>query len=131
MDPPRAGGDTHGMDLDHGSVRTTHALVDGMPFATALGITLDAAGADEVRGRMDWAADRCTIGGALHGGALMTLADSVGAVCAYLNLPEGASTSTDNDLARFAKTTLPTLNEHKQMAHSLPKMRSADAATKK
>lgn len=44
---------------------------------------------------------------------------------------EGASTSTDNDLARFAKSTLPTLNEHKQMAHSLPKMRSADAATKK
>ena len=30
----------------------------------------------------------------MHGGALMTLADSVGAVCAYLNLPEGASTST-------------------------------------
>jgi uncharacterized protein (TIGR00369 family) len=30
----------------------------------------------------------------MHGGALMTLADSVGAVCAFLNLPEGASTST-------------------------------------
>jgi putative membrane protein len=44
---------------------------------------------------------------------------------------EGASTSTDSDLSRFAKTTLPTLNEHKQMAHALPKMRSADAATKK
>ncbi len=33
-------------------------------------------------------------GGVLHGGALMTLADSVGAVCAVLNLPPGASTST-------------------------------------
>jgi uncharacterized protein (TIGR00369 family) len=30
----------------------------------------------------------------MHGGALMTLADSVGAVCAFLNLPDGASTST-------------------------------------
>ena len=81
--------------------RTTQALVDSMPFATALGIKLDAAGADEVRGRMDWAADRCTIGGALHGGALMTLADSVGAVCAFLNLPEGASTSTIESKTNF------------------------------
>ena len=104
------------MDLDHGSlrsepsglrreglrsVRTTQALVDSMPFATALGIKLDAAGVDEVRGRMDWAADRCTIGGALHGGALMTLADSVGAVCAFLNLPEGASTSTIESKTNF------------------------------
>jgi len=44
---------------------------------------------------------------------------------------EGASKSTDSDLAGFARKTLPTLNEHKQMAHALPKMRSADAAMKK
>ncbi len=31
---------------------------------------------------------------ALHGGALMALADSLGGVCAFLNLPPGASTST-------------------------------------
>jgi 1,4-dihydroxy-2-naphthoyl-CoA hydrolase len=30
----------------------------------------------------------------LHGGALMGVADSAGAVCAYLNLPAGAATST-------------------------------------
>jgi uncharacterized protein (TIGR00369 family) len=30
----------------------------------------------------------------MHGGALMTLADSVGAACAFLNLPDGASTAT-------------------------------------
>ena len=29
-------------------------------------------------------------GGLLHGGALMTLADSAGAMCAFLNLPDGA-----------------------------------------
>ena len=50
---------------------------------------------------MDWDADRCTIGGALHGGALMTLADSVAAVCAFLNLPEGASTSTIESKTNF------------------------------
>jgi uncharacterized protein (TIGR00369 family) len=83
------------------SVRTTQALVDSMPFATTLGIRLDGATAAEVRGRMDWAADRCTIGGALHGGALMTLADSAGAVCAFLNLPEGATTSTIESKTNF------------------------------
>jgi len=44
---------------------------------------------------------------------------------------EGASKSTDRDLAGFASKTLPTLNEHKEMAHSLPKMRSADVSSKK
>jgi uncharacterized protein (TIGR00369 family) len=65
-----------------------------MPFAAATGIELDAAAPAEVRGRPAWAPERCTAGGLMHGGALMTLADSVGAVCAFLNLPEGASTST-------------------------------------
>jgi uncharacterized protein (TIGR00369 family) len=65
-----------------------------MPFAAATGIELDAAAPGEVHGRLAWAPERCTAGGLMHGGALMTLADSVGAVCAFLNLPEGASTST-------------------------------------
>ncbi|HTC82653.1 MAG TPA: PaaI family thioesterase, partial [Acidimicrobiia bacterium] len=37
----------------------------------------------------------------LHGGALMTLADTVGAVCAFLNLPEGGSTSTIESKTNF------------------------------
>jgi 1,4-dihydroxy-2-naphthoyl-CoA hydrolase len=65
-----------------------------MPFAATAGVELDAAARDEVRGRLAWAPERCTAGGLMHGGALMTLADSVGAVCAFLNLPDGASTST-------------------------------------
>jgi len=70
------------------------ALVAAMPFAASLGIALDAAGRDEVRGRLDWDASRCTVGGVLHGGALITFADSLGAICAFLNLPEGAGTAT-------------------------------------
>ena len=54
-----------------------------------------------VRGRLAWAPERCTTGGLLHGGAVMTLADSVGAVCAFLNLPEGASTSTIESKTNF------------------------------
>jgi len=62
-------------------------LVGLMPHAVAMGITIDRATAAGVLGSVAWAPDRCTVGGVLHGGVLMTLADSVGAVCAYLNLP--------------------------------------------
>jgi len=37
----------------------------------------------------------------MHGGAVMTLADTLGAVCAFLNLPSGASTSTISSSANF------------------------------
>jgi uncharacterized protein (TIGR00369 family) len=37
----------------------------------------------------------------MHGGALMTLADSVGAACAFLNLPPGASTTTIESKTNF------------------------------
>jgi 1,4-dihydroxy-2-naphthoyl-CoA hydrolase len=55
-----------------------------MPFAEAVGLELVAAAPDEVRARLAWAPERCTAGGILHGGALMTLADSAGGLCAYL-----------------------------------------------
>jgi 1,4-dihydroxy-2-naphthoyl-CoA hydrolase len=65
-----------------------------MPFAAKLGIELDSATADEVVGRLRWQADLCTAGGVLHGGALMAFAVTLGAVCAFLNLPSGAGTAT-------------------------------------
>jgi uncharacterized protein (TIGR00369 family) len=68
-----------------------HALV---PFAATLGLRVAAAAPDSVRVELDHRADLCTAGGVLHGGALMALADTAGAVCAYLNLPGGAQTTT-------------------------------------
>jgi uncharacterized protein (TIGR00369 family) len=70
------------------------SLRDLMPLAATLGIALDEATPDLVRGRLAWRAELCTAGGILHGGALMALADSCGAVCAFLNLPEGAAGTT-------------------------------------
>jgi len=77
------------------------ALLATMPFAVACGVEVEAASAEEVRGGLDWAAERCTAGGVVHGGALMALADTLGAVCAFLNLPAGAGTSTIESKTNF------------------------------
>lgn len=68
-----------------------HALV---PLAAMLGISASEAGAERVRLQVDWRPELCTAGGVLHGGALMSLADTAGAVAAFLNLPEGAQGTT-------------------------------------
>ena len=70
------------------------ALVAMMPFAAGLGLVVDAAGEQEVRGHLAWRPDLCTTAGLLHGGALMALADSLGGPCPFLNLPPGAGTAT-------------------------------------
>jgi uncharacterized protein (TIGR00369 family) len=61
-----------------------------MPLAETLGIEVLEAGEELVRARMAWASERCTAGNVLHGGALLALADTAGAVCAFLNPPDGA-----------------------------------------
>jgi 1,4-dihydroxy-2-naphthoyl-CoA hydrolase len=77
------------------SVADPTALIrSAMPLCETLGMRAAAAGPDEVVVALDWAEGLCTSGGALHGGILMALADSAGATCAYLNLPEGASGTT-------------------------------------
>ena len=78
-------------------------LLAMMPFAAGLGIVLDAAAPGEVRGRMAWAPEKCTTGGILHGGALMALADSLGGICAFLNLPPGALTATTSSATVFIR----------------------------
>lgn len=65
-----------------------------MPFTKVLGVEVITATKEEVRARVAWSPDRCTSGGALHGGVVMALADSTGATCAYLNLPEGSGGTT-------------------------------------
>jgi 1,4-dihydroxy-2-naphthoyl-CoA hydrolase len=77
------------------------AIAASMPFAAALGIEILAAAPDEVRGRVGWAPERCTTGDLLHGGVLMTFGDTLGALCAFLNLPAGAGTTTVESKTNF------------------------------
>lgn len=84
-------------------VPSTDDLAALMPFASEVGVELVSGGPDEVVGRLAWAPERCTAGGVLHGGALMTLADAVGATVAFLNLPEGALTTTIESKTNFLR----------------------------
>ncbi len=68
-----------------------HALV---PLAATLGLRVAEAAPERVRLELDHRPELCTAGGVLHGGAIMALADTAGALCAYLNLPEGATGTT-------------------------------------
>jgi 1,4-dihydroxy-2-naphthoyl-CoA hydrolase len=80
------------------------AMRDMLPFAAELGIELTELGPDCVRGRLQWAPNRTTIGDVMHGGAIMALADTCGGVCAYLNLPEGAQgTATIESKTNFLR----------------------------
>jgi uncharacterized protein (TIGR00369 family) len=71
----------------------TRSVRAAMPYADTLGLEMLAASPDEVRARIAWEERLTTAAGILHGGVVMGVADTVGAYCAYLNLPEG-STST-------------------------------------
>jgi uncharacterized protein (TIGR00369 family) len=52
---------------------------------------------------MEWSGATTTAGGGMHGGALMSLADTVGGTVAFLNLPEGAATSTISSSTVFLR----------------------------
>ena len=74
-----------------------------VPFAATLGMELVSAAPEEVVGRLAWREELCTTGGAMHGGALMALADNLGGVCAFLNLPAGATTATISSATNFMR----------------------------
>jgi uncharacterized protein (TIGR00369 family) len=74
-----------------------------MPFTALVGAQAVSASKDEVTLRVAWDPSRCTAGGVLHGGLLMALADTSGAWCAFLNLPEGASTTTIESKTNFLR----------------------------
>jgi 1,4-dihydroxy-2-naphthoyl-CoA hydrolase len=79
------------MSADPGAPGALTAL---MPFAQHLGLIVDQASPDEVIARLAWAPHLCTAGGIMHGGVLMSLADTAGALVTFLGLPEGATTAT-------------------------------------
>jgi len=69
-------------------------VLRSMPFVRALGVEFVSADGEAVRTRLEWSEERCTTAGVMHGGALMALADTTGAMCAFMKLPEDAAGTT-------------------------------------
>ena len=69
-------------------------LIALMPFATELGMTIEEASPERVVALLPWRAELCTMTGILHGGVLMSLADTTGAIVAFLGLADGQITAT-------------------------------------
>mgnify|MGYP001064341167 FL=1 len=65
-----------------------------MPLAVLMGITFVEAEKTKVVATMLVRDDLCTVGGSIHGGAVMAFADSVGAAATVINLPSDAKGTT-------------------------------------
>ena len=72
-----------------------------LPFARLMGVETLEARPQRIRLRLFVRGDLCTTGSILHGGAIMALADTAGALGASLNLPEGARTTTLESKTNF------------------------------
>ncbi|WP_158814726.1 PaaI family thioesterase [Methylocapsa sp. S129] len=65
-----------------------------LPFADHLRIEFVSADLDRIVATMRVAPEHCTLGGRVHGGALMALADTMGGVGAFINLDAKAAGTT-------------------------------------
>ena len=68
-----------------------------------IGIEFTDVAPEKVIARLTVRKDLCTIGDNLHGGAIMAFADTLGAVAAILNMPEGARTTTIESKTNFIR----------------------------
>lgn len=69
-------------------------LIEHMPFARLLGLEIASADKTRISATFSVREDLCTTGKIMHGGAIMAVADTLGAIGAYLNLPDGAKATT-------------------------------------
>ena len=72
-----------------------------LPFAELLGIEYLKASSEGVTAQMVVRDELCTVPAILHGGAVMAFADTLGAAATFLNLPEGATTTTIESKTNF------------------------------
>jgi uncharacterized protein (TIGR00369 family) len=74
---------------------------DPLPFAQLLGLELITVTPERVEAVLRVRADLCTRPPVLHGGAVMALADTLGAIATVANLAEGATTTTIESKTNF------------------------------
>ena len=79
-------------------------VADPLPFATLLGVELVTITPDRVEAVLRVRDDLCTHPAVLHGGAVMALADTLGAIATIANVAEGARTTTIESKTNFFAT---------------------------
>ena len=72
-----------------------------LPFAELLGLRLITAAPDRITAELMVRDELCTNPAVLHGGAMMALADSLGAYATLLNLSDGRGTTTIESKTNF------------------------------
>ncbi len=72
-------------------------------FPGVLGMEFTELGPELVRATLLVREQLCTVGGILHGGAIMAFADTLGATATVLNLPPGAGTTTIESKTNFLR----------------------------
>ncbi len=72
-----------------------------IPFADFLGVKLTHISPERVEAELTVRSELETVPGVLHGGAIMALADNVGATATFVNLPAGARTTTIESKTNF------------------------------
>ena len=79
------------------------AMVQGRmtPLSRTMGMVFTKVEPDLIEAEMPVRPDLCTMPAILHGGAMMALADNVGAVGTVVNLPPGTTTTTIESKTNF------------------------------
>ena len=72
-----------------------------IPFADFLGVKLTHISPERVEAELVVRSELETIPGVMHGGAIMALADNVGATATFVNLPPGTRTTTIESKTNF------------------------------
>jgi uncharacterized protein (TIGR00369 family) len=76
-------------------------LANPLPFAQLLGLEVLTVTPERVEAELRVREALCTRPAVLHGGAVMALADTLGAIATVANLPEGATTTTIESKTNF------------------------------
>ena len=96
----------------------TALVPDMMPFSSSLGLNMIQSEKAGVVAELVVNEALCTTGRIMHGGAVMAVADTLGAIGAFLNLPEGHKTTTTIESKTNFRRSAP--RDSKVVAECLP-----------
>lgn len=82
---------------------TAEMVYSVAPFAATLGITFPELTANRVQAYLPATHELSTLGGGLHGGAIMSICDVASAVCVALNIDDGNMWSTAESNTYFLR----------------------------